>query len=227
MKAIVVDDERLARTRLRQLLAAHSDVEVVAEADSVDTAEAAILAHAPDVVFLDIAMPGGSGFELCSRLRIAAQVVFVTAYEDHAVRAFEVNALDYLLKPVEPERLAATMARLRVHGPPGPDRLCVSEGNVVRVVDVAQLLLVRAAGDYTELVLRDGSSVVVKVALGRWETRLGAAFVRVHRSTLVSVADVVRVERAEGSTYRLFLRGHAHAVAVSRAHAPRLRAALR
>lgn len=112
LRALLVDDERLARVELRRLLAAHPEVEVVAEADSVATARVALAAARPDVVFLDVQMPGGSGFELLSGDGLELAVVFVTAFDAHALRAFEVNALDYLLKPVHPERLAQAVGRL-------------------------------------------------------------------------------------------------------------------
>jgi two-component system LytT family response regulator len=179
------------------------------------------------VVFLDIAMPGGSGFDLLARRRVDAWVVFVTAYEAHAVRAFEVNALDYLVKPVEPERLAATVSRLAGRPPgPRPDRICLPDDKGVRVVAPSQIVWVEADRDYTHVHLREGSAVVVKSTLARWEARLGEAFLRVHRGVLVSLADVVKIERASGSSYRLFLRGRGEEIAVSRAHAGALKAAL-
>jgi len=227
MRALVVDDERLARSRLRKLLEVHPEVCVVAEADSVITAQAAIAQHAPDLIFLDIAMPGGSGFDLLARTRVDAHIVFVTAYDEHAVRAFEVGAVDYLLKPIEPARLADTIRRLRARSAPAPDRICAQSRGEMRVVPVADILLVRADGDYSELALRDGSRIVLKEPLSHWEERLGKPFLRVHRGALVSLADVERVERAHGSTYRLFLRGYSAAVAVSRSRAPALREALR
>ncbi len=227
MKALIVDDERLARMGLRRLLRAHLDIDVVAEADSVDAAEAALLCHQPDVIFLDVAMPGGSGFDLLLRRRVLERVVFVTAYDEHAVRAFEVNALDYLLKPVEPERLALTVARLRAPAPmAGPDRICVIDRGSTHVIATDDILMVCAERDQTKLVLRHGPPLLARATLSRWETRLGAAFVRVHRSTLVSVADVVRLEPSESSTYRLYLRGHPQPVAVSRALIGAVRAAL-
>ena len=230
MRALIVDDERLARARLRTLLAAHPEVSVVAEADSVATARAAITEHAPALVFLDIAMPGGSGFELFDPSGgpgVDASVVFVTAYDAHAIRAFEVGALDYLLKPIDPARLADTIRRVRARPFPSPDRICVSGGGgAVRAVPIAEIVLVRADGDYSELVLRDGSTVVQKQPLTSWERRLGPGFMRVHRNTLVSIVDVERVERAGGSSYRLHLRGHAAVIPVSRSHGTALKAAL-
>jgi two-component system LytT family response regulator len=226
MRALIVDDERLARARLRTLLTAHPEVDVVAEADSVAAARAALAAHTPALVFLDIAMPGGSGFELFTE-GVDASVVFVTAYDAHAIRAFEVGALDYLLKPIDPARLADTIRRVRARPFPSPDRVCVSGGaGAVRAVPIAEIVMVRADGDYSELVLRDGSSVVQKQPLTSWERKLGPGFMRVHRNTLVSIVDVERVERAGTSTYRLHLRGHAAAIPVSRSHGTALKAAL-
>jgi len=184
---------------------------VVAEADSVDAAEAALAARGFDVIFLDVSMPGGTGFELLARRRVDAHVVFVTAYEAHAIRAFEVDALDYLLKPVEPERLAATMTRLRARTGAAPDRICLPVRGGTRVFAVSDVLLVQAERDYTELLLRDGSRVLAKQPLARWEARLGPAFVRVHRGALVAAAEIVRIERD-----RLFLRGQPEPVAISR-----------
>jgi two-component system LytT family response regulator len=227
VKALIVDDERLARVRLRKLLEAHPDVHVVAEADSVSAARTAIAAHAPDLIFLDITMPGGSGFDLLAHERIAASVVFVTAYDDHAIRAFEVGAVDYLLKPVDPTRLADSIRRASTRSLPAPDRICITTGASVRVVAIAEIILVNAEGDYSELVLRDGATVMVKQPLTSWVERLGDAFVRVSRSALVSIADIETVERDDGSAYRLVLRGYPNAVSVSRSRGTAVKAALR
>jgi len=109
MQALLVDDERLARSELRRLLAAHPDVVVAGEARNADEAEARLGELAIDLLFLDIQMPGGTGFDLLERLERVPLVVFTTAYDEFAVRAFEVNAFDYLLKPIRPERLARTL----------------------------------------------------------------------------------------------------------------------
>jgi two-component system LytT family response regulator len=113
MKSLIIDDEPLARRELRRLLAEFPWVEIVGEAGDVVEAAARVEALAPDLLFLDIQMPGGSGFDLLSRLDHVPRVIFTTAYDHHAVRAFEVNALDYLLKPIEPQRLAAALAKAR------------------------------------------------------------------------------------------------------------------
>jgi two-component system LytT family response regulator len=227
MRVLIVDDERLARVRLRALLAAHPDARIVAEADSVIAARAALAAHAIDVVFLDITMPGGSGFDLIDGEPLEAQVVFVTAHDAHALRAFERGAVDYLVKPIEAARLATTLRRL--HARPGArhDRICVRSEGSVRVLAITELVLVRVEDDYSEVLLRDGSTVVTRVALSGWERRLGQDFVRVSRSTIVAVAAVTRIERAEGSTFRLVLSEPAAVISVSRSRIAAVRASLR
>src|SRR3990170_6456453 len=112
MKAIIIDDERLARAELRKLLQDFPEIEVVDEAANVDEGISKIENHNPDVIFLDIQMPGKTGFDLLSELDRAPQVIFTTAYDEYALKAFEVNALDYLLKPIEPKRLADAMEKL-------------------------------------------------------------------------------------------------------------------
>jgi two-component system LytT family response regulator len=112
MKALIVDDERIARQELRRLLAAHTEIEIAGEARTGEEALELIRRLDPDVLFLDIRMPGMTGFEVLEQLDDVPQVIFTTAYDEYALRAFEVSALDYLLKPVEPARLAAAIRKL-------------------------------------------------------------------------------------------------------------------
>ena len=113
MKAMIVDDEPPARRELRRMLAEFPWIEIVGEAGNVEEAASRIEALSPGLLFLDIQMPGGSGFDVLTRLDYVPQVVFTTAHDEHAVRAFEVNALDYVLKPIDPERLAAAVSRVK------------------------------------------------------------------------------------------------------------------
>ena len=112
MKAIIVDDERLARQELKTMLAEHKDIEVIAECSNAQEAKEKINKLKPDVVFLDIQMPGKNGLELAQELHPLPELIFITAHDEYALRAFEVNALDYLLKPVQPQRLAETLKKL-------------------------------------------------------------------------------------------------------------------
>ncbi len=117
MKALIVDDEPLARRELRRLLAAHRSIQIVGEAGDIDEARERIVSLLPTVVFLDIQMPGGTGFDLLAQLERVPRIVFTTAYDRYAVQAFNVNALDYLLKPIEPERLATAVDKLQATTP--------------------------------------------------------------------------------------------------------------
>lgn len=230
LTAVIVDDERLARRELAHLLAAHPEIAVAGEAGSVDDAAQLVRALDPDVVFLDIQMPRRSGFELLDAADVR-RVVFVTAHDVHAIRAFEVNALDYLMKPVVPARLAVTVSRLLGAVDPAPptarlesaDHLFLSDGKAARFVQVRAIVCIRGAGDYSELVLDDGKRLLSPRPLREWETRLPSGFARVHRTAIVNLERVERVERASDDSFRVVLRGSAEPVPMSRRHAARLR----
>jgi two-component system, LytTR family, response regulator len=232
LSALIVDDERLARQELRTLLAMHPEVEVRGEAASVDEAARQLAREQPDVIFLDIQMPGESGFDLFARAPVAARVVFVTAHDDHALRAFDVNALDYLLKPVAPARLAATIARLREDA--GGDRPArrLEYGDFVflpvdgrsRFLRVNQIVSVAAAGDATVVTTADGVGGRVPRSLRSWEERLPPKqFVRIHREALVNLQFVERIEEWSHEAYQVHLRGRREPLTLSRRYAARLK----
>ncbi|HZJ62366.1 MAG TPA: LytTR family DNA-binding domain-containing protein [Kofleriaceae bacterium] len=230
--AIIVDDERLARRELASLLKAHPEVAIVGEAASVDEAAALLRTVEPDIVFLDIQMPRRSGFELLEAADVRGRVVFVTAHDIHAIRAFEVNALDYLLKPVHPARLAVAIRRvLAATGESRPaatrleldDHLFLTEGRAARFVTVRAIVCIRAAGDYTEIALPDGKQLLSPRPLKEWEARLPASFARVHRTAIVNLDHVERVERTSDDAFALYVRGVPAPVPLSRRHAARLR----
>ncbi|WP_224246086.1 LytR/AlgR family response regulator transcription factor [Hyalangium gracile] len=236
--ALLVDDERLARGELRTLLRAHPEVEVLGEAADVDEAIQRIAELDPDVIFLDVQMPGASGFDLLSRVELRAQVVFVTAYDAHAMRAFEVNALDYLLKPVHPQRLRATVERLLKHTTPAPtpeagrpltaeDHLFLSADRRARFVRVSDIACLCSAGDYSELVTRDGQRYLMTRPLAEWEERLPERqFVRIHRGTIVNLECVERVEVQSDEGFHVHVRGAGNPLPMSRRYAARLKVRL-
>ncbi len=232
MRVLLVDDERLAKRVLGDLLDAHDDVTVVAEAHDVPSAVEALAEHDPDLVFLDVQMPGGSGLDLFHRTEVRARVVFVTAWDAYAVRAFEVHALDYLLKPVDPDRLATALQRARASLPAPPttalDRrlvddsvLCAPHRSGMRFFRVADILHIEAADDYVALNLVDGTMLLLPQPLRTWARRLPGSFVQVHRSHIVAVAKVVDVRRA-GTSFRVVLEGGSE-VQMSRRRAAALR----
>ena len=158
MRAIIVDDESPARRELRRLLKEFPWVDVVDEAGNVADATAKIDKARPELLFLDIQMPGDSGFELLARLEHVPQVIFTTAHDEHAVRAFEVNALDYLLKPIDPRRLASALARVTAAGvrtTPQPEavleQLFVRDGPRCWFVPLREVQLLTAEGNYVRL----------------------------------------------------------------------------
>jgi two-component system LytT family response regulator len=216
MKAMIVDDEPLARRELRRLLADYPWVEIVGEAGNIAEAATAIEANAPELLFLDIKMPGGTGFDLLARLEHMPRVIFTTAYDEHAVRAFEVNALDYLLKPVEPERLAGALARAR--GPvPAPstssrpqqivERLFIRDGARCWFVPLHEVSLIVAEGNYVRLHWRE-----VRPLLGRplssLEERLDPQrFFRANRRQIINVEFIEAVEPGTSGQLHVQLRG--------------------
>jgi len=201
IRCLIVDDERLARLVLRDLLAAHPDFQIVAEAADITEAAESVRSQRPDVLFLDIQMPGGDGFQLLDALAPNLPfVVFVTAYDRHALRAFEVNALDYLLKPVEPARLTVAIQRLRQHldtaAPASTsvalpklrdeDRVLLPLGNSGCFVPVQDLLHVTAQGKRSVVQLRDGRRVIIRHTMASWIARLPTElFVPLDRGCIV------------------------------------------
>lgn len=234
MKAIIVDDERLARSELRAMLAEHPEVEVVGEADSVVQALELIERVKPGVVFLDIQMPGESGFDLLETLGGETKIVFVTAFDEYAIRAFEVNALDYLLKPINPERLARAIERLSPGMSPQliasprkldyEDRLFIDAGERSHFLKLKGVLCINAAGDYTEVLTVDGKKSLVLKSLKEWEDRLpDKFFLRIHRSVIINVEYVERVENWFNRSYRVHLNGVKEPFTISRRYATRLK----
>jgi DNA-binding LytR/AlgR family response regulator len=211
LRALLVDDEAPARSELRYLLGAHPEVEVVGEAASA--AEALRLAGAVeyDVVFLDVEMPGLTGLEAARLVRERAgapELVFVTAHERYAVDAFAVEAFDYLLKPVDPERLARVVERLqersREDARPVPKIPVVAGGGGTELIDYDAIHFVQADGDYSRVHTYDRAYLCTH-SLGELEDTLPSGFARIHRSYLVNLSKVSAVKRAGPDRIRLAL----------------------
>lgn len=216
MKSLIIDDEPLARRELRRLLAEFPWVEIVGEAGDVEEAASRIETLAPDLLFLDIQMPGGSGFDLLARLDHVPHVIFTTAYDHHAVRAFEVSALDYLLKPIEPQRLAAALTKARslpeergteVSANDILERLFVRDGVRCWFVPLREVSMLTAEGNYVRL-----SWGIERPLLGRplhsLEQRLDPKrFFRANRRQIINVDFIENVELGVGGQLHVQLRG--------------------
>jgi two-component system LytT family response regulator len=212
MKALLIDDERLARNELRRLLAAFPEIEIAGEATNAKQAREQLAALRPDLLFLDVQMPGETGMELLESLEAPVpHVIFTTAYDEFAVKAFELNALDYLLKPVDPARLAAAIGKLRekVATPAGEgttakaaprdrlaaeDKVFVREGDRCWFVEVKSIRLLESEGNYTRVHFENAQPQLFR-SLNAMEERLDPKFFfRANRRQIINLAWIDKIE---------------------------------
>jgi two-component system LytT family response regulator len=242
LRTLVVDDEELARQVLRELLCAHQEIEVVAECRNGLEAVKAVAEYKPDLLFLDVQMPKLTGFDVLELIGPDVPVIFVTAYDEYAMRAFEVHAVDYLLKPVGKERLAAALQRVTAQTsakkpastelamaarPPGQfaERLVVKDGTRVTLIPVAKLEYAEAQDDYVAL-SSEGKKHLKQQTIASLEAALDPKqFVRIHRSYLVNLERVTRIE-PYGKDSRVAILSNGAKLPVSRAGYARLQALL-
>lgn len=216
LKALIVDDERLARKELVSMLAEFGNVVITGEAEDVPSALAEIEKNNPDLIFLDIQMPGKSGFDLLTEVQIDAHIIFVTAFDEYAIRAFEVNALDYLLKPITHERLANAIDRLEYLKESNSevlkrlsydDSLFIKLDSHLRFLKISSILSISSAGDYTEVLTSDLKKSLVMKSMVEWENRLPEnQFCRIHRSTIINLEHVDRLEEWFNYSYQVYLK---------------------
>ena len=225
MRALIVDDEHLARALLREYLAAHPDVEIVGECANGFEAVKAIAEHDPDLVFLDIQMPRLDGFEVVELAGARPHYIFATAYDQFALRAFEVHALDYLLKPFSRERLAEALAQARLRAPQPArtgiaaavkdaqarqqplERILIRDGARVHVVAAGNVDYIEAQDDYVRI-MAGGKGYLKHQRLSELEAQLdGALFVRIHRSFIVNVCAVEGIEPVSKDNHCAVLKG--------------------
>lgn len=209
VKAIIVDDERLARNELKKLLQEHSDIQVIDEASNADEGLEKIESQNPDLIFLDIQMPGKTGFDLLAELEKAPRVIFTTAYDEYALKAFEVNALDYLLKPVEPKRLADAVHKLQYEMSKdqvglngvvnrGPlteiDQVFVKDGERCWFVKLGEIRLFESVGNYAKVFFANNKPLILK-SLNALEERLDdRMFFRANRKHIINLRWIERIE---------------------------------
>ncbi|MEO6848924.1 MAG: LytTR family DNA-binding domain-containing protein [Chthoniobacterales bacterium] len=220
MKVLIIDDEAPARQRMRKLLGAELDIEIAGECENGNVALDAIVAHTPDLIFLDIQMPGRNGFDVLRDLSPDCRplVVFVTAFDEHAVRAFEVHAVDYLLKPFRQERLHESLEHVRrilkdrqqesvttklealLHAVPQnasaqyPQRLAVKDGIKISIVPVIDIVCCLASGNYVEICTRDGRRLLLRETMSHLESRLDPEkFFRANRSAILNLTHVLEI----------------------------------
>lgn len=240
LRVLIVDDTRLARQELRTLLADLPDIELLGEADDVPAAQAAIARLRPDLVLLDIQMPSGTGFDVIDGLDSAPLVVFTTAYDQYAVRAFETNALDYLVKPVDALRLAAALQRARARLPDArlseapwlgaaprgllgaDDQVFLREGERCWFVALREISRIVVDGNYARVWFRNECALLAR-SLSALEARLDPAlFFRANRNTLVNLRAVKAIDLAVNDGFELELKDGSR-IEVSRRQSRELR----
>lgn len=210
MRVMIVDDERSARNEIRRLVAGCPDLEIIAEAANADEAEQLMEEQQPDLLFLDIQMPGRSGFDLLEGLAWGQQVIFVTAFDQYAVKAFEVGALDYLMKPVREERFARAIAQARQQfHTPGEASVFVKDKNTYYFLPWKEVHLIESLDNYARLSFNN-KSVLIKSSLNQLEKRLEAMpFFRVNRAQLIHTGFIRQIETLEdGRTQVTLTTGH-------------------
>jgi len=210
IRAIIIDDERLARNELKKLLLDFPEIEVIAEAANAAEGVERIDSLNPDLIFLDIQMPGKTGFDMLAELERAPNVIFTTAYDEYALKAFEVNALDYLLKPVEPKRLADALQKLQIEEDKEPisdhtmsvnrsilsehDQVFVKDGERCWFVKLSDIRLFESVGNYAKVYFGPNKPLILK-SLNALEERLDEkVFFRANRKHIVNLRLIEKIE---------------------------------
>ncbi|MGH7491101.1 MAG: LytR/AlgR family response regulator transcription factor [bacterium] len=232
-KTLVVDDEWLVRSELKIMLAGYPEIVLVGEAANVAQAIPLIAATRPEVIFLDVQMPGASGFDLLEHVDVSAKIIFITAYDKYAIRAFEVNALDYLLKPISKERLAKAIKKLgmndAVHTAQSKkagydDVIYLIVNGALKFIKLSMLKCITAEGNYSYLYYADKPRALVSKTLQDWEDILPEQhFVRIHRSAIVNFEFVEKVRKCKNYTQEVYVRGIEKPFMMSRRYAAKLK----
>ena len=235
LKALIVDDERLARVNLRKLLLPHPEIGVAGEASSCEGALDLINLYNPQLIFLDIQLSGETGFDLLEKIDNTIKIIFVTAYDEYAIRAFEVNAIDYLLKPVNPERLKVAIDRVVTRQKARAtekksyvysDSIYVHLNNYAsRFIKISSISFIEPVGNYSKIVTIEGKHCLVLKTLKQWQEELpDNNFVRIHRSSIVNIEHVDHFEKKSNTHHRAYLKNYPEPLEVSRRYAKNLKA---
>ena len=227
MKAILIDDEPLARSLVREYLEQYPQIEVVEECGDGFEGLKAINQHRPDLIFLDVQMPKVSGFEMLELLDEPPAVIFTTAFDEYAIKAFDAHAVDYLLKPFSPERFNQAVEKyLQKNGSPESkktkelletiakteeklDRIVVKTGTKIRIIPEPEILYLEAEGDYINIHTPDGRFLKTKTMQYFEDALDPKKFVRIHRSYIIQLAQITKIEPYEKDTHTVVLRSGA------------------
>jgi two-component system LytT family response regulator len=228
LTTLIIDDERLARLNLRKKLSMFSEIEVIGEASSIETGIKAIRDLNPDLLFLDIKLSDGTGFDLLNKVEFKGKVIFQTAYDEYACRAFEINAIDYLLKPITKERLKKVVDNLinteqekNVYSLKKfryDDRIMIEQKKNIHFFKVENIICIKADREYTTLFEKGGKGYLVLKSIGDWQKELpDEHFARVHRNSIINFNYIERSERF-GNTANVYLQSIPEPVTISRGY---------
>jgi two-component system LytT family response regulator len=228
LTALIIDDERLARLNLRKKLSMFSEIEVIGEASGIEKGIKAIRDLNPDLLFLDIKLSDGTGFDLLNKVEFKGKVIFQTAYDEYACRAFEINALDYLLKPITKERLMKVIENIvnssnenSVHNNPKfryDDRIMIEQRKSIYFIKVENIICIRAEREYTTIFEKGGSKYLILKSIGDWQKELpDEHFARVHRNSIINFNYIQQSERF-GNTANIFLTTIQEPILISRGY---------
>jgi len=228
LTAVIIDDERLARVSLFKEISRFNEIDIIGEASSIQTGVKVIEKLNPDVLFLDIQLSDGSGFDLLDKVEYKGKIVFVTAFDEYATRAFEINALDYLMKPVSHERVEKVIKRLTegsqhtIYNKPGgfryDDRIMIEQKKSIHFIKLDTLVCIKAERDYTSLTDCSGREYLVFENIGDWQKKLpDEHFARIHRNSIINFNYIEKAEKS-GYTALIFLKNIAKPIPVSRGY---------
>jgi two-component system, LytTR family, response regulator len=228
LTTLIIDDERLARLNLRNKLNMFSEIEVIGEASGMETGIRAIRDFNPDLLFLDIKLSDGNGFDLLNKVEFKGKVIFQTAYDEYACRAFEINAIDYLLKPITKERLKKVITNLissenennvhKIQRFRYDDRIMIEQKKNIHFIKIENIICIKADREYTTIVEKGGKEYLVLKSIGDWQKELpDEQFARVHRNSIINFNYIERSERLV-NTANIFLISIPEPVSISRGY---------
>jgi len=233
-KAIIVDDEYWARMTLRHKLEEIPEIEIIAEAGSVVEAVEKLRKMTPDVLFLDIQLTDGTGFDVLNKVEYKGKVIFVTAFDSYAIRAFEINALDYIMKPISDKRLREAVERICIDILPeekgisvpfkSEDRLMVSYRSFIHFIKISDIILISSSSDYSLVRTKESKEYLVTKTMNEWEQRLPIGlFCRIHRSYIVNFECITKTEKLSSNAADIYLEGFDAPFRVSRSYYHKLK----
>ena len=227
-KVAIIDDEKLAIEELKYLLKDYAYLDICGHAQTMEEAVQLIDATKPDLIFLDVQLRNVTAFDVLKQIQTEARIIFATAYDTYAIRAFEVNALYYLLKPIHPERLKQSLERFMQGQPPEPpvhktydyhDKVVVNHYNSYHIVNISDIKAITADGDYSYLITGSGHKHIFVKSLKEWELMLPTAyFTRIHRSCIINMQYVKHIEKWFSNTCRIYLEGLTDPFTMSQRH---------